>query len=441
MLKQCILLPGAILHGEHAVVDAKMVAVRGDCADEQGEALTRGRQFELLCLRNGDVPGIAARSELLLEIRQLHLMNQPVLLDPGGHDRDLPMLPVDQSGAGGDQLFDEAGVNAACFDLPPVEQIQQKCPVAGTPFDLQLKLPKRPLEPGQGKGSFGCGGYDLGDHGVEFGRDQAALLDARINAHSRTRGQTQAKHPSRGGREIPLRILGVEPRFDGHASTGGLAAGQLPSEGHVDLPLNQIHSVGLLRDGVFHLQTRVDLHEGVFTSVQVVEKLHGSGALVAGCPHQSGSRALHPAQQLFRQTGRRGFFDDLLILALDRAVPHPESHNVSQPVGQNLNFQVSRPLHETLDEKAPLSGDAAGFLEGGLKLSGQLLRAFHGTDAPPASGGCCLDDAGISDRPRLFLGLLQALHRLPAPGQDRHAAVVGQFLGGDLVTQERHGPG
>ena len=111
---------------------------------------------------------------------------------------------------------------------------------------------------------------DLGDHRVEVGRNRIALADAGVDTDTRPGGQQEPRDPAGGGGEVPVRVLGVEPRLDGVPQLGGLVAVELAARGDVQLQLDQVGAGGDLGDRVLDLQPGVDLEEGEQLFARVV---------------------------------------------------------------------------------------------------------------------------------------------------------------------------
>jgi hypothetical protein len=75
----------------------------------------------------------------------------------------------------------------------------------------------------------------------------------------------------------------------------------------------------LLGDGVFHLQTGVDLDEVVLAAL-VQQELHGAGVLIAHVLGQAHRVVAHLVADLRVQLGGRGDLHHLLVATLHRAV-------------------------------------------------------------------------------------------------------------------------
>ena len=214
-------------------------------------------------------------------------------------------------------------MDAPCPDLRLAQKLDQKGPIARSSAQFQPHLPQGPAEAGQGHRAVGSEGDDLGDHGIKLGRDVAALLHPGIHPDSGSGGHGQVDDPSRRGREPPLGILGIQAGLHGHPQGTGAFGGQAVPQGDLDLPLHQVHSVGLLRDGMLDLQAGVDLHEveapawarpcsGLGRRV-LVEELDGAGPLVAGGAGQSRRGPFHGLHDLVFEPRRRGLLDELLV--------------------------------------------------------------------------------------------------------------------------------
>ncbi|MCY1173559.1 hypothetical protein D9M73_137230 [compost metagenome] len=183
---------------------------------------------------------------------------------------------------------------------------------------------------------------------------------------------------------------------------------------------------------MFDLQARVHFDEielAIFP-----QEFDRAGTAIAHIGHGSRADAAHARAVLFAQHGRGGFFEHLLVAALERAVAFAQMDGVAIAVAKHLKFDVAR-VAEIFFE---IDG---GIAERGLRLAAGLLHQrfeliLGGADlhAAPAAARRRLDDDGIARCRRDFLGLGQIADR---PGRARHqrqAERAGGALGLDLVA-------
>lgn len=90
-------------------------------------------------------------------------------------------------------------------------------------------------------------------------------------------------------------------------------------------------------DRVLDLQAGVHFHEEEFAP-GIEQKLHGAGADIADGLRGMYRRLAHGLTQRRGQAGGRGFLDDLLVAALDRAVALVEVQAVAVLVGKHLDL-------------------------------------------------------------------------------------------------------
>ncbi len=176
-----------------------------------------------------------------------------------------------------------------------------------------------------------------------------------------------------------------------------------------------------LGDGVLDLKPGVDLQEGE-APVGEEQELDGAGVHVAdgsrhgdrGGPQLGAPRRCHG--------GGGALLDDLLVAALDRALPFEEVHHVAVGVAQDLHLDVAGARHVGLDEHGPVAeGRGRLSLRGGHGV-GEGVGALHHAHAPASAAGRRLHQHGPPQR----------LHR-------RDDGVArGAGTGGDLHRRE-HG--
>ena len=115
-----------------------------------------------------------------------------------------------------------------------------------------------------------------------------------------------------------------------------------------DLPRDEVEPGDELGDAVLDLEARVHLEE-VVAAVGVEQELDGGGVVEvdrAGDPPRALEQRL--ADRVVDRRRRR-LLDQLLVPALDRAVPLAEHRQAAMPVAEQLDLDVARRRDEPLD--------------------------------------------------------------------------------------------
>ena len=275
-----------------------------------------------------------------------------------------------------------------------------------------------------------------------MGADLRTGVDgAAVEAHTGAAGRAVGGDGAGVRAEAVGRVLGGDAALDGEAADleGVLRDAQLGqggAGGDAQLRAHQVHVRDLLGHGVLHLDAGVHLDEHVLARTlarRVHEELDGARVDV---PHLLGEGDGVPVQglpDLLVQVRGRGHLDDLLVAALERAVPLEEVHDVALAVGEDLHLDVPRPQDGLLEEHG-------GVAEGGVRLAhrclegaAQVLAALDAAHAAAAAAGDGLDEDGEAD----LLGLLQEPLDVGARvrgGQGGDARTLGRAQGLDLVA-------
>ena len=192
--------------------------------------------------------------------------------------------------------------------------------------------------------------------------------------------------------------------------------------GDLELLLDQVAAVDFLRDGMLDLDAGVHLHE-VKIAVVVDQELDGAGVLVVDRLGQGDRGLAHALAQLFRHDGRRTLLDDLLVAALHGTIALPEVNHVALAVGNKLELDVMRVLHEFLDVDV-------GIAESLLRLGACTVETFDQGDfvvrdahAASAAARHGLDHHGETDLAGDAQRLTFCFHDAVAAGRDRHAGL------------------
>ena len=322
---------------------------------------------------------------------------------------------------------------------------------------------ERLVEGVQGGGAVLAPGDDLGDHRVVAGGDLQALQQGRVHPDAAAgcldlvaggawplggAGQLVQQQDLSGGRqEVLLRDLGVDARL--HRVSGEhdvvLADGEFLAGGDADLPFDEVDAGDHLGDGVFDLQAGVHLHkEELVRGVVGDEEFHGAGAGVvdaaggvAGGLAETGPDG-RAVGQGFQQRGR-GFLDDLLVPALQRALALAEVDDVAVVVREDLDLDVPRGQDEAFQEEGVVAEGAGRDPAGGDQGVCQVFGAFDDVHALPAAAGGGLDQQREADAGR-GLDQLRVRHAGFGDARDHGDAVAGDVvLGADLVAHDVEG--
>ena len=191
---------------------------------------------------------------------------------------------------------------------------------------------------------------------------------------------------------------------------------------------------------MLHLKARIHFHEPKLTRL-VEKKLHRACTDVPdrrGRAHRGCQRLL--ALGIAQNRGRR-LLDELLVLALHRAVPLPEVHDLSVLVGKQLDLDVA-PAFDQLLEVEPAIGETSN----GLRLS-RVIGSFHfprfadDAHASPATPALGLQQDGESNGIGDLARLLDAVQHPVASGNQFQPGGRHGSLGGCLATELLHDRG
>src|SRR5690606_38114198 len=135
----------------------------------------------------------------------------------------------------------------------------------------------------------------------------------------------------------------------------------------------QVDAGHLLGNRVLDLEPRVDLEEGD-GAVLADEELAGARADVAGLAEDRLGGGVEQLALLLGEERRGRLLDELLVAALDRAVPGAHHQAVAVPVGEALGLDVARAVEVALDEALPTAEGGHGLADGRLVQVGDLLH-------------------------------------------------------------------
>ena len=329
--------------------------------------------------------------------------------------------------------LDEVGGGVAGQEGLRAERGRQEVAVGGHPANVQSLQ-------GQGQSSRRLGpaggvGDDLGQHRVEVEPDFAAGLDAAVPPHGRVHRGSEGSQGAHCGQEAGRRVLGIEAGLDGVAreSDVGLGVAQRLAGGDPQLLADQVDSRHLLGDRVLHLQAGVHLQEEELAGVVVDQQLHRPRRDVADRPGQPHRGVAHGGPQGIVDRDGRRLLDDLLVAALDGALPLTEMDDIAVGIAQDLDLHMAAPAQVALQEHGVIAEAAQRLAPGsghGLGEVGRIRDQAHAL-AAPASGR--LDHEREADIARVA-GVIGRRQR-------GHACSRGRGLGRQLVAHGLDGIG
>ncbi len=128
-----------------------------------------------------------------------------------------------------------------------------------------------------------------------------------------------------------------------------LLVGEMMSFCYQDLRPDKVDTCDLLRDGVLHLDARVDLDKEDIL-VRINQKFNGAGIVVSHMVSDAEGVIVEGVFCFLTQLAARRHFHHLLKAPLDRAVALHEVNPVAVVVAKDLHLHVLGIIHVLFDE-------------------------------------------------------------------------------------------
>ncbi len=162
-----------------------------------------------------------------------------------------------------------------------------------------------------------------------------------------------------------------------------LSDGKPPALRHANLFADQIKTRDHLRHGMLNLNAGVH-----FNKVKLAifpKELDGPCPAIAHSGHGARHDAAHPLPLFSGNHGRRGFFQNLLVAALERAIPFPQMDGIAFTIPEDLKLNMARIAEIFLEIDRRIA--ERGFRLGArlLHLGLQLFLAVHHFHAATAA--------------------------------------------------------
>jgi hypothetical protein len=190
---------------------------------------------------------------------------------------------------------------------------------------------------------------------------------------------------------------------------------------------------------VLHLQPGVHLDKEELVLVDY--ELDGPRPLVAYGAHEVRGGGEEAFPDPLREVGRGRLLDELLVAALDGAVPLGEGHRRARGVREHLHLDVPQALQEALRVDGPVA--EAGPRLPARREKGVVYRVLALDDAHPLAPapGARLDDQRVADLGADPLHLSGAPAEAVGARRDRDARPLRRLPGRGLVPHHRDYPG
>ena len=271
-------------------------------------------------------------------------------------------------------------------------------------------------------------------------RHLVACLVAGVKTSAVAIGQAKRTDRARRRQKSPAsRVFGIDAHFNGMASGPHIRLSERKrlASGDADLLGYEVYVEHHLGHGVLHLQSGVHLQ--IVELPVFVEKLHRAGvAIAAAQSHCYGSLA-HRFQNLRLNAWRRGFFYELLVAALRRAVAGAQMHAVAVSVCQNLHFHMARGFEITLQIQLVAPERRQRLTSGRSYGSVNVFPFVDDFHASAAAAESRFHRHWIAVLFGERLNLRSFGDRVGHAGHAVHAHFLGCLASGDLVAHYRDG--
>jgi len=211
------------------------------------------------------------------------------------------------------------------------------------------------------------------------------------------------------------------------------------TKGNRDLFSHKIHTVTAFRNPVFNLKPGVDLNE-IGCCIHIHQEFDRCQRIIIHMLDQLDRILFEFAAKFIghARPGRRGNFDQFLMISLDRAVPFIKSKNIAVLIGGNLNFNMTHVGQQSFHEQFGIAERRLGKCRGLDKSGFKFFFGIYFVDSPAATAAFSFKHDRITD----FLGKETCLFQRNGTFRtrnDRNIQFNGQFTDGNFVAQKPHG--
>src|SRR5437762_1550182 len=413
---------------------ANAIEVGTSIADQQHKSITSA--IRRVLEESGGGPEIRTAKRRVASLISSPLPYQLRLALRAQRDRSLRYINTPGTFEPGDELlFEEPGVDPPRLPLGRLEDVGEEAPRRRHALDMELV--EGAPHPSGGLGPVPIPHDDLSEHRIVVHRDLDARLDVAVEADARAGRRTKRRDLPRRGKEVPLRVLRIDPALD-----------RVPARAHVVLPEAQrkpardakllAHDVDPghhLRHRMLDLDPRVHFEE-IEVPAGVEEELDGARVAVADRAGEPEGGRGHLQPERFVEGRRRRLLDQFLVPPLEGALALAEMDGVPVVVGDDLDLDMASPGEEPLEEHRPVAERRLPEPRGGREGATEARRVANDRHADAAPAGGRLEQNRKPEALRLALSLVDAPDLLGS-GKERHLCLGGQPPRRELVPHER----
>src|SRR5712691_2318995 len=249
--------------------------------------------------------------------------------------------------------------------------------------------------------------------------DDRARRDAAVDPHARADRFAIADDATGRRKEIADWILGIDAAFNRVPVAGQFILRDLEAipRGDPDLLPHQVHPGHRFRNRMLDLEPGVHLVERVAAVVQQeLDRARIAIPEAAQSPHRGVDQAGTEASS---HRGRRGLLDELLVPALDAALPLDEP-DALPGIEQDLHLHVPGPTEVLLHEKIGIFEVRECDTAGRLERRRDLRRSIDPRHPNPTAARSRLEEHRVPEFGGDRSGFLDRLERSVYAGRDRH---------------------
>ena len=286
-------------------------------------------------------------------------------------------------------------------------------------------------------------GNDLHQHGVVKRRDDRARETHRaVKTHAETAGRAIGLDATVVGHEFILGILGGDAALEGKTVAryvrlmrhGHFRRVQRMPLGDENLGAHEVEAGDDLGHGMLDLDAGIHLDEKPLVAVEIVEKLHRAGVVVADLAGDAHGGVAKIVDDGAGQAVAGSDLDHLLMAALHGTVALVKMDDVAMLVPENLHLDVLGARDVFFEEHGGVAESAVGLSLRLVKEVGEIGGLVDDAHAATAAAEGRLDDEGKADDLGDTQGLGAVGNGFLGAGENGDVDTLGERAGGGLVT-------
>mmetsp|Transcript_21778 Transcript_21778/g.32094 ORF Transcript_21778/g.32094 Transcript_21778/m.32094 type:complete len:337 (+) Transcript_21778:2420-3430(+) len=277
-------------------------------------------------------------------------------------------------------------------------------------------------------------------HGIIVWCNNHSRVSNSVHTNTGSSRMTVNRKSSGIRSKVFLRVLSGDTRLDGNSTSSNILLDQScllqgSSGSNTKLSLDNINSSYFFSNGMFYLDTWVDLDEVWLHVASVNKELNSSGILVFSCCSKVQGIFVEISSQLIRERPGRGHLNNLLVPTLNTTITLVQMYDISCSISNDLYLNVTRTVYKLLNENTSVTEGSQGLRGSRVEHISDIFFVSDYSHTLSSSTHGSLENNGKAVFVSKGLDLFGAIESSSTSWNNWYTSLDGGSTGTGLVTK------